>query len=1400
MADDAAPEPVQPDAPPSRPGAWRWGRRLATGLALVVLLLVVVGLALDTGPGRRFLADRIAGFELSSGLKLRIGRIDGSIYGAAVLRDVALLDTRRVFFTAPEVRLDWRPLAWAQNRLDIRELVIRRGRLRALPQLNPADPDAPLLPGFDIRIDRLRAAGLVIDKGVAGSRRVANITGSADIRDGRAMIDLDTRLADGSDRLVLTLDAVPDADRLALKADLAAPKGGAIATLAGIDGDLSGRLAGSGRWTRWRGRLTADLGAVRLATIGIAARSGQVTLRGHADPTPLTGAVLDRMLGHRVGIAARGMLQDRVLRGEAGLAARAGRLGVRGGVDLGGNRFEALHAVLTVTRPGLLATGLSARDLTARLDLDGPFAGFTARYAAGADRLALGSLMLSAPRAQGMITARDGAYTIPIDLQARQIVTGNDYADRLAQGLAVRGTARWADGQLSSDPIRIDSRTLRALVQLSGSSVTGRYMADIDYGLAGFDIANIGRAAASGNLRLSIGGAAAWQLAGDFDARLSAVVNDTLVTLVGPAPRLAGDFSYAAGQPFVLRDARLLAEKLALLGGGRLEPNGRIVARASGRHRDYGPIDLTLDSLAGDSKATLVFADPLPALGVKALAVSLGTVPDGFAVEAEGQSNLGPIAGRANIYAREGGRTEILVDRLQVSDTVFSGTLGATKAGLDGSLAIAGGGIDGSVRLVPASEGQRANAAVRVRNARFEGPQPITLATGTIELDALFATGRTTIDASLHSEGLARGRLFIGRIDADASLVNGSGRVTASLSGRRRSAFKLDLAADVAPDRVSISGNGDYAGRRLRLMRPAVLSPIDDGGWQLAPSAVRLGRGRIGLSGRFGGGDTAFDAQFSRVPLALADAVYGDLGFGGNVSGIVSYRQTGGAAPTGKASLQIARLTRSGLVLSSRPVDLAANLSLGADAIAARGTITDQGKVVGRIQARIGDMPQGFGLLDRARRGALAGQLRYNGPADALWRLTGVETFDITGTVAVAMNARGTLADPDVSGALATRTARLESTLSGTVVENITARGRFDGARLSFTRFTGKAGPDGSVTGSGTIDYGGLLASPSRGVAIDLAITAKRALLVNRDDFGATMTGPLTVKSGGNGGVLGGDVRLDNGRFQLGRYNAAERLPNIAFRETNRRADEAPRRIRQSPWRYEVRARADNRVTVTGLGLNSEWGADIALTGTVDAPRLLGTADLVRGEYEFAGRSFDLSRGRITFRNESPPNPALDIEANANLSDISATINVRGTGLSPEISFESIPALPEDELLARLLFGTSLTDISAPEAVQLAAALASLRSGGGLDPINALRGAVGLDRLRIIGADAQTGQGTSIAAGKYITRNTYVEIVTDGRGYSATQIEFQITRWLSILSSISTIGRQSANVRISKDY
>ena len=72
-------------------------------------------------------------------------------------------------------------------------------------------------------------------------------------------------------------------------------------------------------------------------------------------------------------------------------------------------------------------------------------------------------------------------------------------------------------------------------------------------------------------------------------------------------------------------------------------------------------------------------------------------------------------------------------------------------------------------------------------------------------------------------------------------------------------------------------------------------------------------------------------------------------------------------------------------------------------------------------------------------------------------------------------------------------------------------------------------------------------------------------------------------------------------------------------------------------------------------------------------------------------------------------NPIAETES----AGVDVEVSVQGNGLNPEITFSSNPALPEEEILARLLFGGSITDLSATDAVQLGAALASLRGGGG---------------------------------------------------------------------------------------
>ncbi len=448
MADEAIPTTVEQAAPQARPV--RWLRGLMIGVLVLAGLGAALLFGLDSGPGRRLVAEQIAGYQLKSGLSLRVARIDGSIYGKAVLRGVELRDTKRVFFTASAVDLDWRPFSFLRNRLDIRDLVLRRGELRSLPELNPGDPDDPLLPAFDIRIDRLRADGLVIRQGIAGPRRVANLAGRVDIRSGRVLVDARASLADGTDRLAVKIDAMPDQNRLQIDGDVSAPASGAIAALAGLKQDMAASIKGQGDWDFWQGRLLARLGNRELSALDINQREGEVRIRGFVRPGPLIGDSFARMLGPAVGVVARGTLDARVLSGMIALAGQAGTANAKGAIDLGENRFDNVELLAALSRPGLLADGLEARNLRATVTLNGPFGDLEAPYRLSADRVALARVSADALLAQGTLTRQGRDVTLPVKLSATRVVTGNAYGDRLANGLTGQGIVRLRDGVINT--------------------------------------------------------------------------------------------------------------------------------------------------------------------------------------------------------------------------------------------------------------------------------------------------------------------------------------------------------------------------------------------------------------------------------------------------------------------------------------------------------------------------------------------------------------------------------------------------------------------------------------------------------------------------------------------------------------------------------------------------------------------------------------------------------------------------------------------------------------------------------------------------------------------------------------------------------------------------------------
>src|SRR5262245_38594593 len=189
------------------------------GITLIAVLLLVAAFLvwLNSSAGRRYIVTQINAFETVSGLQVRVGRIEGSVFGRLVLHDLSLADPQGTFFRAPRAELDYRPFAYFRNHIDVRSLVIPEARLSRLARLRAGDPNAPLLPDIAIDVGRLRISRLFVDPPVTGRRHLLSVDSVIQIHDGRARVGLDLGAISapgfaGGDKVRLRLDAVPAAN------------------------------------------------------------------------------------------------------------------------------------------------------------------------------------------------------------------------------------------------------------------------------------------------------------------------------------------------------------------------------------------------------------------------------------------------------------------------------------------------------------------------------------------------------------------------------------------------------------------------------------------------------------------------------------------------------------------------------------------------------------------------------------------------------------------------------------------------------------------------------------------------------------------------------------------------------------------------------------------------------------------------------------------------------------------------------------------------------------------------------------------------------------------------------------------------------------------------------------
>ncbi|MEL7541763.1 MAG: translocation/assembly module TamB domain-containing protein, partial [Pseudomonadota bacterium] len=379
------------------------------------------------------------------------------------------------------------------------------------------------------------------------------------------------------------------------------------------------------------------------------------------------------------------------------------------------------------------------------------------------------------------------------------------------------------------------------------------------------------------------------------------------------------------------------------------------------------------------------------------------------------------------------------------------------------------------------------------------------------------------------------------------------------------------------------------------------------------------------------------------------------------------------------------------------------------------------------------------------------------GPIEPLWALAAPTDLRVEGRARVDIR-NGTGETWRFEGPVQFEDGVFEDGITGLHLTDISIEAalRPDGIDIQSARAGGRRG--GFIDASGAYKFDG-----SGSVMMSL----NRLNALNRSDVSATVSGTAEIDRQNRRTSISGDLEIDQARVNL------EKLPRAGYTTLDVVfIDQVDENGNTAPTREAIvlnlDVSADRRIFVTGSGVDTEWGLAARVTGSPGRPNIIGRANLIRGEADLLNRRFRFSDGQIRFVGD-PQESQLLIRADRDSDEVTSTITLSGSLTDPEITLSSDPSLPNDEILSRVLFGRSPSELSPLQAAQLAGAAAQLAGGDALNLVGQLQEATGLDRLDIGLDDA--GEAT-LSTGKYLSKDIYLEIESGGTGAPGVALEW----------------------------
>jgi autotransporter translocation and assembly factor TamB len=428
--------------------------------------------------------------------------------------------------------------------------------------------------------------------------------------------------------------------------------------------------------------------------------------------------------------------------------------------------------------------------------------------------------------------------------------------------------------------------------------------------------------------------------------------------------------------------------------------------------------------------------------------------------------------------------------------------------------------------------------------------------------------------------------------------------------------------------------------------------------------------------------------------------------------------------------------------------------------------------------------------IDLPQDRPISGELAWRGRLGRVWPLVPLDGHEADGEVDLQFALSGTLGDPRVVGHLDLDQGSYENLDTGTLLKDLSVKVAMDQAQAVNLTVNTTDGAKGKLKVEGALKI-----APEEAFPFDITTDFEAFTLVRRDDVTASANGKIRLHGTAERADLVGQV--ETRRIEIRLIDALPpAVADLGVIEEDGPESEATKTSQEEeapPFDLglDLAVAMPAKVYVRGRGLDSEWAGDLKVAGSAAEPRIEGELNLVRGTLALVGKNFRLDSGKVQFAGGESIDP---------LIDVTATIRLAGQATRPELIMSSVPELPQDEILARVLFDKSASELSTTEALQLAAAVAELTGKGGDSALETARELLGVDVLRL--EASEDGSATpSVAAGKYVADNVYVGVKQGATATSsAVEVEVELTPNISVGSEMGQDGTSNVGIQFKWDY